>query len=397
MLKSILDWLWSKWRGQPPAPPSLPAPPPLPAEEPPAVVQEEEDDNEKFKLEFSLRKNVLNELDMHFKVLHRFKQADRTAFDLYSQIGCYLTPADAVASGIKELAPWFNKTRPAFGAASIVGTKEHAASGKCDRILPRFVYFTKYNPAKAPPNIERTNQGDVYVMTLYYDDLKHGGIRLPASFPVVLLPDGTIHPLRQMMHSTKKVRHKHNGRKQRRGEMFSIPTSGWCIPDSWKEMAHENNHGDSKDEIGFLTDLFVCCANFYEVASLGGMMRVDVAKDNLHLALNVDPKYSARFFNDRDKSYLPNGSTKRIFHIVRAHKRIVKGVEKYIRFHFRGERRFEWNGYSVEITVPFRDGVGIAEVDIAAQDYDKDEPLPSGMVDTKQLGKKLQQWSRGTQ
>ena len=363
--------LWRRlWRYK-----TVQLPPPLPVlaleqAKPPADT---DTDDAPFKLDFSLRKNVLDDLDMHFKVLHRIKQADRDAFDLYSRVGCYLVPAESLAEG-RSVSPWFNRTRPSFGAVSIINSKEHANASKRDRILPRLCYFTKYNSAKAPPNIERTNRGDVYVITLYYDDLKNGGIRLPAAFPIVLLPDGTVHPLRQLNHDKQTIRHKRNGRKQRRGEQFSIPTSKWSIPDFWKEQAIENG---SSNEIEHIIFLFIIAANFYEAAAMGGMTRVDVCKNNLHLVLNVDPKYSARFFDDRDKTRLPNGSTKRIFHIVRPHRRIVNGKEKYIRFHFRGERSFDWNGYRVEITVPFyKDWIGIAEVSMPASDYGKDEKLP---------------------
>jgi len=385
--------LWRRWRYKT----EQPLPPPLPlalVQATPTVdIDTDEDDTDPFKLDFSLRKNVLDDLDMHFKVLHRIKQADRSAFDLYSQIGCYLIPAESIAHG-GTVSPWFNNTRPSFGAVSIINSKEHARSDKRDRILPRMCYFTKYKPAKAPPDIERTNHGDVYVLTLYYDDLKNGGIRLPAAFPIALLPDGTIHPLRQLSRDKQTIRHKRNGSKQRRGEQFSIPTSRWSIPGFWKEQAVDS---ESSNEIEHLISLFVIAANFYEVAAIGGMTRVDVGKGNLHLILNVDPKYSARFFNDRDKTRLPNGSTKRIFHIVRPHRRIANGKEKYIRFHFRGERCFDWNGYRVEITVPFYKGwAGIAEANMSASDYGIDEKLPADALDTAELGHRLRQLAGGT-
>jgi hypothetical protein len=48
-----------------------------------------------------------------------------------------------------------------------------------------------------------------------------------------------------------------------------------------------------------------------------------------------------------------NGRRKRIFHIVRTHKRTLSdGSERFVKSHFRGMRKFKWNGYDVVVSVP---------------------------------------------
>ena len=44
-----------------------------------------------------------------------------------------------------------------------------------------------------------------------------------------------------------------------------------------------------------------------------------------------------------------NGNTKKIFHIVAAHKRVINGVEQIVKSHTRGLRKFMWNGYKINI------------------------------------------------
>ena len=68
---------------------------------------------------------------------------------------------------------------------------------------------------------------------------------------------------------------------------------------------------------------------------------------------NIEMTRTPYFFKNRSKTVSVNGSTRKIFHITRAHKRIgAGGRETFVKSHFRGERKFMWKGYDVQITMP---------------------------------------------
>jgi hypothetical protein len=228
-------------------------------------------------------------------------------------------------------------------------------------------YFRKYDPAKAPPLIERVNNGDVYVVTLYYDDLKRGGLRDPAEFAVLVTRDGSVRPLRQRDVEYKEIRSKKRGAGYRAGpNTFTIARSVWRVDPFWSQAAREKG----KDVAEFLTETFVMAVNFFAVGAVGGMTRVDVSRDGLHAIFSVDPARTSYFFKDRKMNVTKNGSRRRIFHIVSPHERKRGDRKVGVKMHFRGERRFEWNGYSVAISIPGRHHIDVAEFGVGAVDLD---------------------------
>jgi len=77
-------------------------------------------------------------------------------------------------------------------------------------------------------------------------------------------------------------------------------------------------------------------------------VQVNVSNGHLTAVFCIDMLRTPYFFADRDIEY--KGS--KIFHIVRAHRRVgAGGNETFVKSHFRGLREFVWNGYSVRITL----------------------------------------------
>jgi hypothetical protein len=70
------------------------------------------------------------------------------------------------------------------------------------------------------------------------------------------------------------------------------------------------------------------------------MIRVTATKDNVVMPFVVDVLDTPGFFNDREDMTDESGHTKRIFHVVRAHTRDVKGKVRGIKMHFAGLRQF---------------------------------------------------------
>jgi len=91
------------------------------------------------------------------------------------------------------------------------------------------------------------------------------------------------------------------------------------------------------------------------------------AKDNLIAVFGVDIKRVPFFFRDREHVFdAKTGKKKRIFHIVRPHPRVTSSTG--VKMHFRGLRKFAWNGYGISITVPGRDHENFYELDLPAID-----------------------------
>ena len=72
------------------------------------------------------------------------------------------------------------------------------------------------------------------------------------------------------------------------------------------------------------------------------------------------------FFKDRIKVKTENGSSKRIFHAVAAHKRMTDNGDTYVKTHYRGLRYFRWNNYEVSIVIPERHGAALSSFGITA-------------------------------
>lgn len=118
-----------------------------------------------------------------------------------------------------------------------------------------------------------------------------------------------------------------------------------------------------------------------------GGFQVRVRDQRIAAIFNIDMLRTPYFFKGRDKTINENGNSKRIFHIVGAHaRRLAGGRTKYIKTHFRGERRFTWNGYRVTVSVPGLHHPIWAELE-AETAYPEDITPSEGSMSFKQLGK----------
>ena len=291
--------------------------------------------------EFYFKENILDRLDDYFVVIKRMRK-DRDAQKLYSKYGGIVLPEHhwkSTFADAAELSPWFLQTRPAFGAVFFPRTNW----GKEEKrlLFPKFLYFRKYAKNKGPPEIQKAN-GDLYVGTVYWDapEAKKLKCGVPQDFAVCVAEDGTITALRILQTVHQVI-------KSKKGEEYSIPMRRWQMYDyrgwlDWKDRTASES----------LCQWFCVAANSWEGAAMS-MTKVRVKRGNVNAVFSVNMLRTPYFFKDRDVTINKAGSRKRIFHIVRTHKRnLADGRETYVKSHFRGEREFRWNNYSVRITVP---------------------------------------------
>lgn len=320
------------------------------------------------------KKDVLDRLDSYFKVLRRMKSCDPEAYEMYSQLGGML-PIRNDKISMSVLSPWFNSVRPGFGAVFLTTASEAVFKdddGK-DKVTFRFCYFTKYLKGKEPSEFQKLAGGhDVYSVVAYWDDEKKE--RYPSEFGVAIDRDGNIRVLKVRRYIQKTI-------KGRRGD-FAIPKTEWGYDPFFTSWANE--HKCSVDEL--LKEIFIYCANSYEVAHYRPA-RVDVRnRGGLHAAFCIDPTGTAQVFRDRSVTLNERGRKRKIFHSVRPHQR---GLKSFVRLHFRGEREFMWRGYFVRITVPGIHHTALTDFDFGAASHNLKDPIPRGTISMGEMAKEI--------
>jgi hypothetical protein len=239
------------------------------------------------------------------------------------------------------------------------------------------VTFTKYDRQHQPLNVQRAmRSGALYRLTMFYDDPKNLRYCGHAQIGVILTPWNEVIPLKNNFQRPIIIHHKRGARRVRGERVTKLYQSEWCYHEVILDQAKRS--GVTPEQV--VTGLFTLVANMYEAAQ-AGVINVEARAPNKLVAnFAVDVRRTPYFFKDRDAVVADAGHTKRIFHIVRTHTRTTKsGQETAVKTHFRGLRSFVWNGFAVNITVPVRDHLAIADLDVGALDAEHNiaEPVLS--------------------
>jgi len=351
----------------------------------PRIKKETQEKKETFGTWYYLD-DILTTLDSYFKTLKKFKAYDPESYEMYGKIGGQVVSRKSLFELHHLPASWADiKSRPSFGMVHFA----YEPGQEEERVCPNLLYFRKY---KSLWFVKPTNH-DLYEFRMFYlDKKKSEKFTMVCAFHVAVTADRQIIPLKEKINSRIHIKPKsRNG-----GGSYTVQE--WKIPDSLQifyEDAKENNpeliQGLSKEEAisQIASQLFKFTACMAISASGGLLVR---AKDKVGLtaAFCVDMLRTPYFFKDREKTITVNGSKRKIFHIVRTHKRkMYDGTEKDIKSHFRGERKFMWNGYSINITMPGFHHNDWNFFSAAAEDFDINTPTPKGMVDLNRFAEIL--------
>ena len=330
--------------------------------------------------EFYFRHTILNQLGRYFVILKRMKRGDKSAYDLYSQLGAYILPERTDNGyGGDVLEPRWLELRPSFGMV-LYGSRSRQV--KIDKekkfYVPFAVYFAKYLSDRAPTTVQPVNSGDVYCCTVYWDTFQGSSKSgAPTEFALNVSPRGEVHILKILENKNITIRGK---KGKGRGSTFTVPQRRWGVPEFFEGWAKE--HGE--DVRPFLASIFIETANA-QIAAANSMIKVKAYKGRLAAIFSVNVLRTPYFFKDRDLCVNVRGKKKKIFHIVRTHVRKTGSV---VRTHFRGMREFNWNGYKIRITVPGWHHVNTHDLDIGSTDEEHVEDIKDYM-DTAVLGKTL--------
>jgi hypothetical protein len=321
----------------------------------------------------SLKADVLNRLGNYQVYVDRLRKHDRAGYNQFKRVGMYVIPGDqGLLAHRYELEPALLAELPGFGAVAM------SLDDDSDPLwIPaRFVYFVKLD--RPGRDIQVARDGVVYRCHVYWDDatdkvLNRQGYQcgVGLDFAVQVLPSGEIRVLRMLCDNHQVIKH----RKSR--DPSVIQQRRWKIP------PFEARDGLTPEQR--VHELFCLMMNFWVQAARSSMIRVTATKGRVVMPFVVDVLQTPRFFDDREPVVI-DGKTRRIFHIVRTHIRHTKRGALPIRTHFAGLRRFRWNGYDIDITVPGRDHKDLASMTIGAlEDVPPNEEAAGKFIELEEM------------
>lgn len=264
--------------------------------------------------------DLLDHLADYFIDIKALKKADPEAFSIYSKLGAGVLNESNVAFVGLELEPAFLKYLPVYGAIHIHRSSNDEKAKKEDRVNAYFIWFERLKAL--PTGVERPSASGTratYQISILYDFHRY-----VVSFFIAITTDNQVRLLRQFDYTEK-----------RRGWHYAEGIHGF-------DMRFKD-----KDPHKIATRLANLVISHSSWMATGGI-HVQVTQGGLNAAFAIDMLRTPYFFSDRVKIKNENGHTKRIFHIVRAHKR----KDKTVLTHFRGLRQFKWHDYDVKVSVP---------------------------------------------
>lgn len=319
------------------------------------------------------KNDLLLNLDKYFVYIKRMRKSDRESYDLYRQIGAQVltkrTSSDFEDLISLDLPPRWKTVRPSFGCILIPHQDKTDEDVEKGGVSPSFLYFRKHK--SLPSGVQAVPKGwDIYTFHLaYYIDK----VEFTHDAAIAIDPNNQLHALRVKVNDDLVIKSKygnHRGHNVIRRKKWRLPPVASLRKD--KEAAE----GRTSEE--FICDLFNLAANFWELAQFKEV-EVRAVKGSIAARFNISGVDTARLFQDRERT---SDKKTRIFHAVRPY---VKKSGAMVKLHFKGERKFNWNGYDILITVPGKDFAAyLPEFEAAA--IPEEDMIEKG-YDSKQVGK----------
>lgn len=344
-------------------------------------------------------RDLLDVLDQHFFYIRRMKGTDREGYDFYSRVGGYVISPKAEGWTMGGILPssWRQRQRPSFGLVSM--TRE----ADPEKVHARFIYFYRITQSDF---MEKCPESDVYRVTVYYDSGRGKKLRFPAEYAVaVSWKDASVRLVKERFLASRRLpitkrksssgsaclpNHTAPTRTKSRlgGERVTMWRFGY--PQNLRSLfaAHKEEGTILRKQTieEYATAIFIWVAGIVDNA--GADTHVRVSKGNLDALFCIPIERTPYFFKDRQLVVNHNGRRKKIFHIVRAHTR---KSGKLIKTHFRGMRKFEWNGYRITISMPGFHHINQMLAPLEALEFAEDPNDPKKYLDMEQAGKRIQE------
>jgi hypothetical protein len=325
-------------------------------------------------------RDLLDRLDTQAKYVKRLKKDDPEAYLLYKNVGGYVV-SDEWGTHIGSIEPKYKVDGlPSFGLMSWLLLSSRSQPNRNEEFYyPELVFFRK---VKWLPNVEPYN-GQIFRVGMYYFSAKKKNTGGMGFFYVGVGRDNKVKLLKEYTPHYEVIRSARSRKNGKRGpkrckEKAVVTTYQWKLP-RISEDAPELNYRSSQE---FAETVFTLIAN--GVAGASGGIHVRATKCGVSSLFCIDMLRTPYFFKDRDSVVDEDGVKKKIFHIVRTHERVLKDGQKiYVKSHFRGLRKFSWNGYDITISVPGLHHPALNDLTSAAYDLPEDTPKEGWYSDKK--------------
>jgi len=316
--------------------------------------------------------DLLDQLDNSFKSLDSLKKVNRGAYNTFSKVSCHVTSTDLMRGTGNQ----YSITRdqiPSVGCSFIsdIGDKRvtKVVDGEEFR-APTFCYFKRI---KNPINVQQSNGVVLEVCSVFeFEDGPQA-----VNYYVSIDEDLNITPLKELHVKEVPVRPKVSRKNNR---PFSIRRAYWQQAPYIESMAKEH-HETVEEAAAYLTWIAI-----NSVLAMDSGVHVRVAKGSKRVTFAIDMLRTPYFFKDRDKTVNENGKTQKIFHIVAGHKRkLANGEETTVKSHFRGIRKFMWNGFKINILLTGKHIKSFNENNIDGVEILESQPMPEGYINSQEI------------
>jgi len=341
MWDRITSWLASFFRRSSSATPTIPVFEPHPKRERKQRVKVDDDTSQAHYY----MGDLLEQLDNYFSDFDYLRRGNPDAAEIFEKYGVSVCSKERTLETALDTS--FLAQMPAQGCFYFGRNNDDE-----DSVGLRFVYFQKH---KRPINVQHTNHTTYEVGGVWGIEDRHC-----FQFYVSVDDAGIVRVLKQVRpayHTVGKGGKKNGG--YTRGHIIRME---WSYPSFLREwlVGHNAKHKENKTIDQFSAVIFSIMANGVQNTQFD--MNVRVKKDGRVATFAINMLRTPYFFAERDKTKNENGNTKSILHIVRPHMRNGKAIKA----HWRGERRFMWNGYEVSIGMPGKHFAALSDFTAAA-------------------------------
>lgn len=277
--------------------------------------------------------DLLDTLDDYFKSIKHLRKYDPSRYRIYKSLGGQVVNSDSLFKHQKLERFWLEQT-PTFG---MVHLRDYGG----ENVPLSLAYYVK---VERPYFVESSKFSEIYEVNTFFAKTKNkNALKYADKFHVAVGPGGEIKLLKEIVRYKVSVGGGMVNRKK-----FQYPS--YIL--EWIAQLDKDSDIENPQEMAQF--VFALIANSIVSANAG--IQVSVKSGGANAVFNIDMLRTPYFFKDREKTVNKRGRTKKIFHIVRTHKRQTRRYgEVYVKAHFRGLQRFHWNGYEVNIKSPKRD------------------------------------------
>jgi len=286
--------------------------------------------------------DILKQVDTCAAMVRELKRVNPSVHSWYRQFGAHIVPHGTMFA-VDGLSEKFMQNWPSNGMV----LQPSVVDDNGEEYLPHLMFFDKVSRTSVCKTEKVTLQPTTKRIYRVSQVIKSPDISYPfgCSFFVGVSDTGEVELLKQRVGMMPKFRRSQSGTPG-----WDYPQALWFMYSSYCRNTLEK--GKTPDSIQQWTStLFCVAANAFARATETAQVRIKSSGTvvNVGIPLSRCPY----FFRDRNIEAASDGRRKRIFHFVRGHERkLADGRKQNVRGHYRGARRFEWNGHPVTITVP---------------------------------------------